>query len=150
MHMHTVAPNRLQEDLCNLWRLHISHCQHTQTHRPQASTQPLLPIAMMPRDEQSTTHMRNHYRQTKLACQSSREFLINCCPPTRHLRSAHMVMRSVKPLGAKLHVCKHSRQQEAMRPFSSGRTGHTRPYSVETGTRAVAFAPGTDERAPWQ
>ena len=32
MHMHSVAPNRLQDALCNLWRLHISHCQHTQTH----------------------------------------------------------------------------------------------------------------------
>jgi hypothetical protein len=37
MNMHTVAPNRLQDDLCNLWRLHISHRQHTHTHRPQTS-----------------------------------------------------------------------------------------------------------------
>jgi hypothetical protein len=29
MHMHTAAPNRLQDDLCNLWRLHNSLCQHT-------------------------------------------------------------------------------------------------------------------------
>jgi hypothetical protein len=32
VHMHSVAPNRLQDALCNLWRLHISHCQHTKTH----------------------------------------------------------------------------------------------------------------------
>ena len=73
MHMHTVAPNRLQDDLCNLWRLHTSHRQHTHTHRPQASKQP-LPISMMPRNEQAVTPLRNHCSQINLACQSSRRF----------------------------------------------------------------------------
>ena len=72
MHMHTVAPNRLQDDLCNPWRLHISHCQHTPTHRSQASKP--LPILKMPRDEQANIPLRNRDSQTKLACQRSTMF----------------------------------------------------------------------------
>lgn len=99
MHMHTVAPNRLQDDLCNLWRLHISHCQHTHPNPPIASKQTIANImdtSLRAGDQPCAQPYAQSLQSNQALLPEFTGVLITDVLPNRHLRSAHMVMRSAK------------------------------------------------------
>ena len=126
MHMHTVAQNRLQDDLCNLCRLHSSLCQHTQS--------PLTATLANKR----TCNEQQPFRAIATALARVFGAWLKWCPHRTNTfahMDGHEVGRSAKRC-ASTHT---RRQQEAMLPFSSKLTGQSRPYSVDTCISCSGF-----------